>query len=130
MTENETLLANSLGVFIAQNFYLNYISICSTMDMLSGDNCEVDFILDQLKSYQDIINTAHNKCQDLIDFNILSNEDEIFIGEVISIYNFLSQQTLAGVEYIKSNGDMELMELYENNRKRAWEKIEKLFFYT
>jgi len=128
MTDNETLLTNSLGVFIAQNYYLNYISICSTMDMLINEQSDIDFVIDQLNSFHNIINIARNKCQELIDFKLLSSEDEKYISEVLSIYNFLSQQTLTGIECIKSDGDSELLEQYEKNRKRAWDKIEKLYF--
>jgi hypothetical protein len=68
------------------------------------------------------------KCQDLIDFKVLSYEDENYIREVLSIYNFMKQQTLAGIEYIKSDGDLELLELCEKNRKVPGKNIDKMFF--
>ncbi|MDD5361377.1 MAG: hypothetical protein PHN88_04545 [Ignavibacteria bacterium] len=126
MSKERDVYLETLGIFITQNCYLTYTSIGSIADHLGDETYETELILEAIKSNEQMITVAFHQLQKLLDSNTLSYADKEYVQELNSIYTLLYHQAKSCIEYIESEGNPDIADIFESYRLQAWDKIEGL----
>jgi hypothetical protein len=123
---NQTfVLLETLGTVSAQGLYLTYMAMGSLADGFVSQSYDKETTKTIMTSYVNLTTVCRNQLVKLLKEGELSTEDKQVIKDIEVTYGHLILQGQAILDFINTS-DTKHLNVFENNRKEAGRRIDKL----
>ncbi len=119
------LKTETIGALSAANLYLTYQALGAVADGYVKKTYSKKLAILEMQRTVNLSKTSKKYIQKLINSRAISGRDINFANEIILTYNYLINEGVYFIRYMKSPSQTNAKG-YNSNRKKAWGKIKRM----
>ncbi len=123
--DDTEVLLETIGALAAQDLYLTYSSIGSTLDAWCFEAYTDEETVDMLLEFVGMCEAVSDQLIVLLGSGIMNSEDIIYVSEIIDVFDILYDEGEAAINFIET-GEESYLDRFENKRNEGWDKIASL----
>jgi hypothetical protein len=120
LAQNEELTA--IGALGASTMYVTYMAVGSISDGHANDVYDDQTTSNLLQSLAQMAQSSKESLEKLKAAGRLSDEDLVFVSEMIKTFDLLSGQAQSYIQFVQTGNKSKAGE-YDEYRKKAWSSI-------
>ncbi len=123
--DDTEVMLETIGALSAQDLYLTYSSIGSTLDAWCFEAYTDEETVDMLLEFVGMCEAVSDQLTILLYSDIMNSEDIAFVSEIVDAFDILIDEGEAAINFIET-GEEIYLDLFEDKRNKAWDKIADL----